>query len=198
MWRSTDYQNTGYVDSLAATSSFPPAMFSVDFLREALLEYLAGGWLSALKCPAFDLMIGLGVLLRLWRTFISLSLWTFVCLSPVSLWSLSVIINIIITIKSGRLVLGLRRTIMRSLLRQKWSSSFMMIIISWAIKHYDDNQLFDGHHRFWWSSFLSPKGRLNIMMIISSLMFINIIFFHNNSSHNHTSYLSRAPRAAPA
>ena len=40
MWRTTDYQNTGYVDSLAATSSFPPAMFSVDFLKEALLEYL--------------------------------------------------------------------------------------------------------------------------------------------------------------
>ena len=131
-------------------------------------------------------MIGLGVLLRLWRTFIPLSLWAFVCLSLVSSWSLSVIviINIIITIKGGRLVLCLRRTIMWSLLRQKWSSSFMMIIISWAIKHYDDNQLFDGHHRFWWSSFLSPKGRLNIMMIISSLMFINIIFFHDDSSHN--------------
>ena len=28
------------MDSLAATSSFPPATFSVDFLREALLEYL--------------------------------------------------------------------------------------------------------------------------------------------------------------
>ena len=41
MWRTTDYQNTGYVDSLAATSSFPPAMFSVDFLKEALLEYLS-------------------------------------------------------------------------------------------------------------------------------------------------------------
>ena len=138
--------------------------------------HLAGGWLSALKCPAFDLMIGLGVLLRLWRTYILLSLWAFVCLSPVSLSSLSVIviINIIITIKGGRLVLCLRRGIMRSLLRQKWSSSFMMIIISWAIKHYDDNQLFDGHHRFWRSSFL---GRSNIMMIISSLMFIKIILF---------------------
>ena len=102
-----------------------------------------------------------------------------VCLSLASLWSLSVIaiINMIITIKGGRLVLCLRRTIMWSLLRQKWSSSFMMIIISWAIKHYDDNQLFDGHHCFWWSSFLSPKGRSNIMMIISSLMFINIIVF---------------------
>ena len=43
MWRTTDHntdQNTGYVDSLAATSSFPPATFSVDFLKEALLEYL--------------------------------------------------------------------------------------------------------------------------------------------------------------
>ena len=135
-------------------------------------------------------MIGLGVLLRLWRTYILLSLWTFVCLSPVSLWSLSVIviINIIITIKGGRLVLCLRRGIMRSLLRQKWSSSFMMIIISWAIIHYDDDQLFDGHHRFWRSSFL---GRSNIMMIISSLMFINIIFFHDDSSHNH--HLSASP-----
>ena len=40
MFHTTDYQNTGYVDSLAATSSFPPATFSVDFLKEALLEYL--------------------------------------------------------------------------------------------------------------------------------------------------------------
>ena len=40
MFHTTDHQNTGYVDSLAATSSFPPATFSVDFLKEALLEYL--------------------------------------------------------------------------------------------------------------------------------------------------------------
>ena len=133
-------------------------------------------------------MIGLGVLLRLWRTYILLSLWTFVCLSPVSSWSLCVIINIIITIKGGRLVLCVRRTIMWSLLRQKWSSSFMMIIISWAIIHYDDDQLFDGHHRFWRSSFL---GRSNIMMIISSLMFIKIILFHDDSFHNH--HLSASP-----